>query len=520
MKSDAPKSEENAHGADTRVYFAAYFFTFLVDGFLFGFPGSLFEEFKLKLDTSTLTMSWIYASMSIGYIAANIGFGYIADRVVEVHRVQSVLMFIVALCLGAIPFTESIPVMFVLFTIAGVGLGGNETHFTLLIFRLYAMDGSRMFLFILLLNMVSCGLTPLIIQFSIAITSSYAPPFVLCGIMSMIHSVSILFLPTPRHDELRALKRQVSAKQITANTDHKPDGKPVSDHQSDQTEDNPKSPEGPFPTESSPPPSSVMEVDDVNVAEFAKSASMRLQDDTNYLKLQNATIVLLQLTMMTTGMLWRGVLAFITTYCSEYLHVDDQYGRYLMSLFFWFGILYRLIALACFPNAQLGHHVLASYASEVVMITLFILFGDNLTVLFVLYCAIGFCSGIVPPGLCAWAENIKPTTGLIACLWWVMFGIGDAIITFVMGALIDEYGARIMPMVLLGPVIAGLLLSMLSMRFYKELRAKEDAVIELVQCLSRSALSNTTYPNSECSVTMEKSPTENKDAVGTEVVVG
>ena len=69
---------------------------------------------------------------------------------------------------------------------------------------------------------------------------------------------------------------------------------------------------------------------------------------------------------------------------------------------------------------------------------------------------------------------------MIACLWWVSYGLGDTIITFIMGAAIQYYGARVMPIVIAVPMVIGFLLSLLSWRFYIKVKEKETAALNTI----------------------------------------
>ena len=141
-------------------------------------------------------------------------------------------------------------------------------------------------------------------------------------------------------------------------------------------------------------------------------------------------------------------------------------------------MLYRVLRFAFFPNSSLAAHVLGSYATRILLLACFILYGNDIVILFVVYGMTGFCSSVCLPGLPGWAELIKPVTGSIGCLFCVNYGIGDAAITFVMGAMIEQFGAKVIPRVLIVPLLTGSVLAILSMYFYRKVKRKEVDVLE------------------------------------------
>lgn len=325
--------------------------------------GSVYGELQDDLQTSTMTVSWIISSMSIGYIISNIVCGYIADRIQEIHRVQSLVIGVCSLCVMAVPFITNITAMFLVFASIGIGWAANETHFTLFVFRLYPLEGTRMYFLVCIIVIIFSGITPIAVQFSLSLTGSYTIPFVAFGLIGLSHSVLILLLPTPKHDEHRSLKRTASKS-----------------------------------------PNACHIEGDESIQSVIQAASSKLDSDPQYDRLRNMTVFLLILTMGIHGMTEKGTLAFITTYCVDHLEIDQKYGRYMMSAYYYAIILYRVLRHFLFPHSSLALHILAAFGVRIVLMVIFVFIGNQTWILFTLYGSLGFCSSVVLPGLCAYAE--------------------------------------------------------------------------------------------------------------------
>ena len=428
---------------NTKLYFSVYCLAFAFDGFLIGFPGSVYVELQQNLDTSVLIISWIYSSFAIGYIISNIICGYLADHIQEVHRLHSFMIFITSICIICIPLLDNLSAMFILFTIIGSGFAANQTYYVLLVFRLYPIDGGKMFFWCSIIVIVFSSITAALIEDSIFYTGTFLYPFIAFGVIGIIYSISILFLSTPKHDHLRSIKRSVSIKSISNLSE----------------------------IEMSPSNSR-------NLHQIATSASERLKKEGNYEKLQNVTLVLLWLCMGCQGGFERGITAYITTYCNDYLEIDDKWGRYYIICFYGGTFLMRLFRQRLYPNATPVYEVFIGFSIKMILMIIFIIYGDNKTTLFILYILIGIFNGMSIPGLCSWGELIKPTTGMIACMWWVFYGIFDAIMSFTMGAMINKYGAFVMPIVVIVPVILAVILNGIAVWTFRIAKKKEEDVFQ------------------------------------------
>eukprot|EP00484_Ammonia_sp_Unknown_P028192 CAMPEP_0197024184 /NCGR_PEP_ID=MMETSP1384-20130603/4808_1 /TAXON_ID=29189 /ORGANISM="Ammonia sp." /LENGTH=476 /DNA_ID=CAMNT_0042452529 /DNA_START=33 /DNA_END=1463 /DNA_ORIENTATION=+ len=443
---------------NTKVYYCIYCLAFAFDGFLLSFPGAIYVELQNNLNTSVLLISWIYTALSIGYIVANIACGYIADRIEEVHRLQSVLLLACGVSVICVPFTTNIVVVFTLFIIIGIGWAANETLYTLFVFRLYPTDGAKMYFLAKLIMTTFAVITASFIQFSLSMTNTYLYPFVIFGGIAIVHAIAILFIETPKHDEYRAIKRRASSFKVQRTISH------TSSTETDSTVD--------------------MEIVEMDEEKLAETASSKLKESKSYRRLQNVTIALLLLSMCLFAMQQGGFLAFTTVYCRDYLQIDDKYGRYFISTY-WAGNLLVMVLRQLFaPNSGPAIPVVVGGILRFVLQILFVPLSKmpNLNLSFlIMYGLCGVCTGLSVAALCAWAEKIRPTTGLISCLWWVLYGIGTGVITFSMGTLIEQFGAKWIPHIICVPLFLAMVVNSVAVVTYKMIKKQELSTFEEIE---------------------------------------
>ena len=215
----------------------------------------------------------------------------------------------------------------------------------------------------------------------------------------------------------------------------------------------------------------------MDLDELAKKTSLHLENSGNYSKIQNITLILLILCMGMQGAFERGLLSYITTYCYEYLEINDKYGRYFQICFYAGSVGGRVVRQIFCANSSPVYQVFVGWLLRLVLCVLFIFYGNGIAVLYVLYILMGILSGGAIPGLCSWGELIKPTTGFIACMWWVSYGTGDAIMSFTMGGLIQKYGSFLMPIIILFPLLFGVILNIIAVLMFTISKKKENSAI-------------------------------------------
>jgi len=125
-----------------------------------------------------IMVSWMYSAMAIGYVFGNIVTGYIADHIKEPHRSQAIIILITSICAILLPFIDNLIIMFSLFIVIGIGWAGNETNDSLLIFRLYPINTTKMFFWCSMIVMLFGVISTLSIELSIHYTNVFSYPFI------------------------------------------------------------------------------------------------------------------------------------------------------------------------------------------------------------------------------------------------------------------------------------------------------------------------------------------------------
>ena len=232
------------------------------------FPGAIYVELQNKLDTSISIISWIYSSAAIGFIIATLIFGYIADHITEIHRLHALMVFVTSICIICIPLSKSSDPLIIIFIICstiGIGFGINSLSYCLFIFRLYPINGGKMYFWIVLLVQISAWIATATIELSISYTNTFIYPFIGFAIIGISYSIIGIFLKTPQHDEYRSIKRSVSIQSVS-------------------NMDSPR--DSPNPTPNA-----------IDLDNLAQKAADHLKHSGKYKKLQNFTLILLMICM-------------------------------------------------------------------------------------------------------------------------------------------------------------------------------------------------------------------------------
>merc|ERR1712129_540937 len=109
----------------------------------------------------------------------------------------------------------------------------------------------------------------------------------------------------------------------------------------------------------------------------------------------------------------------------------------------------------------------------------FIFYGDSgIIFLFVFYVLLGLSGSPVLPGLLTWGELVRPTTAFLSCSTWLAYGVGDAAMSFCMGALIEQFGASVMPIVVAFAIAFGSICNITAFATYAALKRKEAKVFD------------------------------------------
>merc|ERR1712087_1020962 len=96
------------------------------------------------------------------------------------------------------------------------------------------------------------------------------------------------------------------------------------------------------------------------------------------------------------SMIRNGFTTFITTYVSDYLGHDDAIGRYLIVTFYMGQFVVALVG-SMVKSLNPRKSVLASFGSFLVCTAIFILFGHELILVFIIFAVAGFVGGVTYP---------------------------------------------------------------------------------------------------------------------------
>eukprot|EP01084_Bolivina_argentea_P044035 81073_1 len=423
---------------NTRPYLITYLLMFCVLGFNDSADASIYTDIQHQLNTSTVKMSWIYSAGAFAMIFSSFISGYIIDKYIETHRYATIMLCLDIITGCLIPFINNIPIMFVLFILSGFAFAAVDTCSAVWIFRVYPQNGGQMYFLFDTVRDVIGTITPLIFQLSISKTTQYSYPIFLFSFIGFIVMILLLFLPTPKHDKLRTIKRDIAAKiklktkETTVDISVGEEINPLKESENLST------------------------IDEKKLTEMSVNASVRLKQHPKYTQMQCLIISIFIVIMFFYGAFSEGSGVFILTYCVDYLKVDESLGRYLIAVFMAANVLYRIVDLflehICKIKLNVLCIIMVANVIQLIACVLFICFGDIIPVLYVVYAIWGFAGSPTYPGICDVIEEVRPITGFISCMIGVGFLAGDAIFTLVTGMLIQIFGAGIFPYALNVPI--------------------------------------------------------------------
>eukprot|EP01084_Bolivina_argentea_P276502 471797_1 len=463
--SNSQNNNETLVNKNKKLYFFIYALLYFFHGALLSLPGAIYIELQIKLNTSTTTISWIYSSMSISSALFAFISAYITDKFESTQKYLSLMVFLECVMLITIPFVTNTFIMFMLFIVIGAGFSSYMVCGPVFIFRLYPQTGQHVFFVMGTILSISSMITPLMIQLSINKTNNYYIPLIMLSLCAFMFSVISFCLPTPSHDPNRSISRKMIKLQ------NKIKQRKLSQHAETKASDTDKT----------------VNIEDVKSSQLTKAVSNRLNKNKRYQKLQNILIMILIICMILHRSISQGTNSFITTYCINYLHIDEAWGRYLISTYWSCGMMYRVMNVmyhqfcTCYFGCSIKYKITHMYAiligfimRTILTLILWILFSNKQVImLFVVFGMNGFFGSPTVPGLIQWAESITSVTGFIQCMFAVSYSIGPAIISPILGTLMQQYSAGILPYVLLVPTVIGTILVVISVVLYKQYKVHE-----------------------------------------------
>lgn len=149
-----------------------------------------------------------------------------------------------------------------------------------------------------------------------------------------------------------------------------------------------------------------------------------------------------------------GSLTHITVY-TEYMGVSEANGRYLIAIYSLGQLIARML-INMAPKSVRAVTTSTSFMmrwlfctpvclSALLAIWYFIPADFKLLTLYLVFPLMGGTIAWLLPFSYALVESITPVTGRISCIFWLIFGVGDFLIVFVNGKLIQILTPNIQP---------------------------------------------------------------------------
>eukprot|EP01084_Bolivina_argentea_P215837 366526_1 len=431
LQSDTNKEEIDKDNTDydeikmnKTLYMCVYILSVCYYGICLSLSGAIYVELRIQLDTESSTIAYIFSVRSISSIVGGISGAYIIDQYKETHKFFAFVVLCSGVSLSIIPLVKSVVLMYILWVPIGFAMGCAELSNSVYIFRLFPKKGgSRMLLLSIATYHFGKLSAPLIVQGSIELFGSYAASMWIFSFIALMYILIVPWLSTPPHDKLRALKREVIQQREKI--------------------------EGGLAL------IKVNNEENMDLNELVTIIAERLKADKKYRNRQCIIITFLILCYALFSMIRNGYTTFITTYINEYIGMDDSIGigRYLIVTFYIGQFMVALIGSA-FKQLNPMKCVLVTFICFLIITTVYIIFGYEIYVIFIVFALAGLVGGLTYPFLYAWCELIRPLTGLLSCMFTLAYGCGVAIISAMVAQIIDRWGIRwyTVPLVILSAI--------------------------------------------------------------------
>ena len=200
--------------------------------------------------------------------------------------------------------------------------------------------------------------------------------------------------------------------------------------------------------------------------DISNQVSFVLRNDKLHVILEWIVIILLAIDMAIFSASQTGLVYFITTYCDEYLKIDESNGRFMISVYYGGQLMYRLI-FALFIGDKYKNirwfnpkkTILLGFVIMMVFSIIFIISPQDVVVLYIVYTMCGMFGGGIFPDIYKWCEAMRPVSGILSCFYIIGFAIGDALTVFIIGELFERIGAYMYPYPIMFINLIGLLLT-------------------------------------------------------------
>ena len=421
-------------------YILTYSLMLITLGCLETFSSALFVELEKQLNVETVVVALIFTVKSIAFGISSFLSAYILDYFINTHYAVSFITLSSTIAITIIPFVTNVSIMYIIFIFVGTAIGILFVSFPVYIFRAYPSQQTKMMYVVMTIYGISKTILPLLVQLSITLTSSYQYSLYLIACVSSLTCVLLCILPTPKHDHLRNLKQDlvVSRKE----------------------------------------------------SEDLRRMKEALKSDRAHRMKERMLIIILAFIMATFSATQSGLVNYITSYCADYLDIDEAIGRYMISSYYGGQLLYRLLVALCvgdkLKKIWLPQRIIFfGFALMDILLILFAIFDNSVSIVFFVYFGIGFVSSGIFPDIFKWCELMTPVSGVLSCVFIAGFSIGDALIVFGIGEFVTTYGIQILQWPLLAASSFGSVLIVCNIVSYSNYDKQKQRILSGLEMLER-----------------------------------
>ena len=421
-------------------YIFTYSLMLMTLGCLETFSSALFVELEKQLNVETVVVALILTIKSIAFGISSFLSAYILDYFTNTHYAVSFITLSSTIAITIIPFVTNVSIMYIIFIFVGTAIGILFVSFPVYIFHAYPSQQTKMMYVVMTIYGISKTILPLLVQLSITLTSSYQYSLNLIACVSSLTCVLLCILPTPKHDHLRSLKQDLVSRK--------------------ESED-------------------------------LRRMKEALKSDKAHRMKERILIIILAFIMATFSATQSGLVNYITSYCADYLDIDEAIGRYMISSYYGGQLLYRLLVAVCVSNKLkkiwLPQRVITfGFIMMDILLVLFVVFDDSAAIIFFVYFGIGFVSSGIFPDIFKWCELLTPVSGVLSCVFIAGFSIGDALIVFGIGELVNIYGIQILQWPLLAASSIGSMFIVCNIVLYSNYAKQKRRILSGLEVIGRS----------------------------------
>eukprot|EP01084_Bolivina_argentea_P139795 245887_1 len=395
----------------------------------------IYIELQHQLNTTEQAIAFCFTTRSISGLIFGIVTGKVVDHFTESHRFIATTIILYIASMIYLPFTRNIYVLHIIFAIYGALVSVIIISMTVYILRLYSDCKRELVRPKLYTALAVYGLTktiyPILMDLSIKYSHSYIYPLYISLIFCIILVILLFIQKTPIHDQHRTIKAELKDNEIESNNSNA-----------------------------------------IKILEI-------LNKDKQIIICQHIIIVVLNLIMLIYAAIWEYFITFSTVYC-DYLNLGQDYGRLLISTYFFGQLIYRILNAICSKcrNITPEWQTFSSFVVLSAVTTIFLFMYDKVIWMFFVWFFCGCFSAAIVPEITIWTELIKPVTGTIN--FWYSFSnaLGEIIAVFGFGVLLDMYSISILKYLMFGFSVSGFIIVALNVVIYAYYAKRKESIIK------------------------------------------